>query len=63
MLIPDFVLNMKNKYTKSEISNKRYLEEFSHLYDEINVVRDVVDFKFIMKSDEDPNKIQYFLSI
>jgi len=35
----------------------------SEIYDEINVARDVVDFKFVMKSDEEPDEVKYFLSI
>ena len=60
MIIPDFILKLKNKYASSK---KRKLEEFSHIYEEINVARDVVDFKFIMKSDEDPDNVKFFLNI
>ena len=33
------------------------------MYEEIDASRDVVDFRFVMKSDEDPEEVKYFLSI
>ena len=44
-------------------SKKRQLEGFRDVYRGINVARDVVDFSFVMKSDEDPDSLKYFLAI
>ena len=56
-------MKLKQKHGKS--GKKRYLEGvgFDYIYKEIDVARDVVDFSFVMKSDEDPNDVKYFLSI
>ena len=46
---------------KTESKKRLLAEEYD--YGEINVARDVVDFQFIVKSDEDPDEIKFFLNI
>ena len=53
IIIPDFVQKL--------ITKKRKLSE--NAFDGIDVARDVVDFKFVLKSNEEPEEVKFFLSI